>query len=92
MDIHEAISSACRKEDPVHMNEFPMTGRYWSITKFEDIMYVDKNHELFSSASGIALGPRIGLAPDPEELNFQLSRWIQARSSAGNRQWRCCTT
>ncbi len=70
MDIHEAHFKRLRKEDPVHMNEFPMAGRYWSITKFEDIMYVDKNHELFSSASGIALGPRIDLAPDPEELNF----------------------
>tara|TARA_B110000977_G_scaffold73388_1_gene99332 strand:- start:1132 stop:2442 length:1311 start_codon:yes stop_codon:yes gene_type:complete len=70
MDIHEAHFKRLREEDPVHMNELPMTGRYWSITKFEDIMYVDKNHELFSSASGIALGPRIDLAPGPEELNF----------------------
>ncbi|MBT5198431.1 MAG: hypothetical protein HOM06_12830, partial [Gammaproteobacteria bacterium] len=45
MDIHEAHFKRLREEDPVHMNELPMTGRYWSITKFEDIMYVDKNHE-----------------------------------------------
>ena len=70
MDIHEAHFKRLREEDPVHMNELPSTGRYWSITKFEDIMYVDKNHELFSSASGIALGPRIDLDPRPEELNL----------------------
>ena len=69
MDIHEAHFKRLREEDPVHMNELPTTGRYWSITKFEDIMYVDKNHDLFSSASGIALGPRIDLAPSPVDLN-----------------------
>lgn len=70
MDIHEAHFKRLREEDPVHMNELPMTGRYWSITKFEDIMYVDKNHELFSSASGIALGPRIDLERGPEDFNL----------------------
>ena len=69
MDIHEAHFKRLREEDPVHMNELPTTGRYWSITKFEDIMYVDKNHDLFSSASGIALGPRIDLASSPVNLN-----------------------
>lgn len=70
MDIHEAHFKRLREEDPVHMNELPKTGRYWSITKFEDIMYVDKNHELFSSASGIALGPRIDLERGPEDFNL----------------------
>jgi cytochrome P450 len=70
MDIHEAHFKRLREEDPVHMNELPATGRYWSITKFEDIMYVDKNHELFSSASGIVLGPKIGLESNPEDLIF----------------------
>ncbi len=60
-----------REEDPVHLNELYNTGRYWSITKFEDIMYVDKHHELFSSASGIALGPRVDSEPSPGELNFE---------------------
>lgn len=70
MDIHEAHFKRLREEDPVHMNELPKTGRYWSITKFEDIMYVDKNHELFSSASGIALGPRIDSERSSEDLNL----------------------
>ncbi len=69
-EIHLAHFKRLREEDPVHFNELPGIGRYWSLTKFEDIMFVDKNHELFSSASGIALGPRVGTEPDPGALNF----------------------
>ncbi|MDZ7685764.1 MAG: hypothetical protein U5O39_12780 [Gammaproteobacteria bacterium] len=60
-----------RAEDPVHLNELYNTGRYWSITKFDDIMWVDRNHDLFSSAHGIALGPKLGYQPRPDELNTQ---------------------
>jgi len=59
-----------RAEDPVHLNELPGIGRYWSITKFEDILYVDKNHELFSSAHGIVIGPKIGEDANSEALQF----------------------
>ena len=45
-----------RAEDPVHFLEDSDYGPYWSITKFEDIMFVDSNHELFSSEGGIAIG------------------------------------
>lgn len=69
-DIHWDHFKRLREEDPVHFNELPGIGRYWSLTKFEDIMYVDTNHELFSSASGIALGPKIGSDPDADELRF----------------------
>ena len=69
-DIHWDHFKRLREEDPVHLNEMPAIGRYWSITKFDDIMFVDKNHELFSSASGIVLGPKIGAEPDPDELAF----------------------
>jgi cytochrome P450 len=69
-DIHWEHFKRLREEDPVHLNETPGIGRYWSLTKFEDIMFVDKNHDLFSSASGIALGPQVGLEPHPEDLNF----------------------
>ncbi|MFT7220270.1 MAG: cytochrome P450 [Candidatus Azotimanducaceae bacterium] len=69
-DIHWAHFKRLREEDPVHLNELPMIGRYWSITKFEDIMFVDTNHELFSSAHGIVLGPSVDLEPNSEELNF----------------------
>ena len=46
-----------RAEDPVHFLEDSDYGPYWSITKFDDIMFVDKNHELFSSEGGITIGP-----------------------------------
>ena len=61
-----------REEDPVHFNEYPETGRYWSLTKFEDIMFVDKNHEMFSSAHGIGLGEPVDKEPNPEELNVSM--------------------
>ncbi len=44
-----------RKEDPVHYCPGSPFGPYWSITRFEDIMAVDTNHEAFSSASGITI-------------------------------------
>lgn len=58
-----------RKEDPVHLSESGPYGRYWSITKYEDIMAVDTNHQVFSSDirnGGIRLGgQRLEGDPDP---------------------------
>lgn len=56
-DAHWAYFERLRNEDPVHLNEDEDFGRYWSVTKFKDIMYVDANHEIFSSDGGITLGP-----------------------------------
>jgi cytochrome P450 len=42
-----------RHEDPVHYCPASPTGPYWSITKFKDILYVDSNHRLFSSAGSV---------------------------------------
>jgi len=47
-----------RKEDPVHYTPRSFFGPYWSITRFDDIVYVDKHHELFSSGPGITLADR----------------------------------
>ncbi len=69
-DIHWAHFKRLREEDPVHFNEIPGIGRYWSLTKFEDIMFVDTNHELFSSAHGISLGPQIDGPKRVDELQF----------------------
>ena len=38
-----------RKEDPVHYTAESEWGPYWSVTKFEDIVAVDTNHQAFSS-------------------------------------------
>ncbi|MFO1326582.1 MAG: cytochrome P450 [Rubrivivax sp.] len=38
-----------RREDPVHHAVSPWAGPYWSVTRFQDIMFVDTNPGLFSS-------------------------------------------
>jgi len=51
-----------RKEDPVHYcAENEEFGPFWSVTKFDDIVYVEKNPELFSSEPTIVIAD-----PDPE--------------------------
>ncbi len=71
-DLHWAHFERLRAEDPVHLNELPAIGRYWSITKFEDIMFVDKNHDMFSSAHGISIGPRVDAEPNPADLSLSM--------------------
>ena len=45
-----------RAEDPIHFNEIETAGRYWSVTKADDIKAVEADWETFSSANGITLG------------------------------------
>jgi cytochrome P450 len=48
-----------RKEDPVHYTADSEFGPYWSITKFNDIVAADTNHQALSSAftyGGITIG------------------------------------
>ena len=45
-----------RAEDPVHFNYSDIAGRFWSLTKYEDIKKVDSDWQNFSSANGITLG------------------------------------
>ncbi|MDE2361688.1 MAG: cytochrome P450 [Hyphomicrobiales bacterium] len=48
-----------RREDPVHFAENERFGKFWSVTKFRDIMSVDTNHQVFSSeAGGISIAER----------------------------------
>ncbi len=49
-----------RCEDPVHFNEFEPAGRYWSVTKYDDIKTVSSDWQTFSSAHGMTLGFRVG--------------------------------
>ena len=51
-----------RAEDPVHFNELETAGRYWSVTKYDDVRAVDGDWQNYSSARGITLGPK----RDPE--------------------------
>ncbi len=54
-DAHWAMFERLRKEDPVHYTAEHEFGPYWSITKYNDIMAVDTNHEVFSSEGGITI-------------------------------------
>ena len=38
-----------RRDDPVHQSTSPLFGKYWSVTKYKDIMQVDTSHGIFSS-------------------------------------------
>ena len=49
-----------RREDPVHLSEIETAGRYWSVTKYDDIKTVSSDWETYSSANGITLGFRVG--------------------------------
>jgi cytochrome P450 len=57
-----------RKEDPVHLCRESEFGPYWSVTKYNDIMAVDTNHEVFSSEPGITV-------VDPKD-DFRLPMFI----------------
>jgi cytochrome P450 len=59
-----------RKEDPVHYCKKSAFGPYWSITKFNDIMEVEKNHEVFSSEVG-------GITITERQNDFKTSSFIQ---------------
>jgi cytochrome P450 len=44
-----------RRVDPVHFTADSEFGPYWSVTRWDDIMAVDTNHQDFSSAEGIGI-------------------------------------
>ena len=67
-----------REESPVQLCEESQFGPYWSITRYDDIKYVDSNHEIFSSDSrmgGIRLGGQIALDEEPDPT-FHLPMFI----------------
>ena len=66
-DTHWGYFERLRREDPVHYCEDSMFGPYWSLTKFEHIMEVERNWQDFSSDAGIVLADR---PSDFETVNF----------------------
>ncbi|MBV9693089.1 MAG: cytochrome P450, partial [Alphaproteobacteria bacterium] len=54
-DTHWPYFERLRKEDPVHYCAKSEFGPYWSITKYNDIMAVDTNHQVFSSHREITI-------------------------------------
>jgi cytochrome P450 len=68
-DTHWPYFDRLRQEDPVHYCKDSMFGPYWSVTKYNDIMAVDTNHGVFSSAA--ALGG-ITIRDAPRELRREM--------------------
>lgn len=77
-NLHHEYFKRLRKEDPVHWSPTGPTGGYWSITKFHDIVEVDKNYKVFSSQDYIVIGdlppefnPPMFIAKDPPIHDIQ---------------------
>lgn len=57
-DTHWGYFERLRAEDPVHYCQDSLFGPYWSITRFQDIMEIEKDHQTFSSDQSITLADR----------------------------------
>ena len=57
-----------RKEDPVHYARDERYGPYWSVTRYDDIVAVDTDHQTFSAEPSIMIG-------DPD-ANFTLRMFV----------------
>ena len=49
------VFARLRREDPIHRSHSPIPGigTYWSVTRYQDIVQVESNHGVYSSAEGI---------------------------------------
>jgi cytochrome P450 len=50
-DVWQPYFARLRREDPVHYCPQSSYGPYWAVTKYKDIMQVEVNHQVYSSAS-----------------------------------------
>ncbi|MBY0279032.1 cytochrome P450 [Candidatus Binatia bacterium] len=55
-DTHWGYFERLRREDPVHYCPASDFGPFWSVTRYEDVLTVEKQPEIFSSAHSIVLG------------------------------------
>ncbi|MDO9461317.1 MAG: cytochrome P450 [Alphaproteobacteria bacterium] len=67
-DVHWPYFERLRAEAPVHYCADSEFGPYWSVTRYNDIVTVDTNHEIYSSEPTITLR-------DPDE-DFRLPMFI----------------
>ena len=67
-DTFSPYFTRLRNDDPVHFTRESPFGPFWSITKFDDIMYVDTHHDIFSSEGGITI--------DEQDDDFVLPMFI----------------
>jgi cytochrome P450 len=59
-DTHWGYFARLRREDPVHYCAASDFGPYWSVTRYADVVHVEKDPETYSSARTIVVGD-----PDP---------------------------
>ena len=81
-DTFWPVFERLRREDPVHFTPDSEFGPYWSITKWEDIMAVDTNHEAFSSAEGIGL-PNLEAMAEQDRVLAEMNMPRRRRGAAG---------
>jgi cytochrome P450 len=67
---HEPYFKRLRAEDPVHYCAESPFGPYWSVTRYNDILEVDNNHRVFSSAGAVSLNQAVtqGVTEDATEV------------------------
>ena len=84
-----------RNEDPVHYQAESPFGPFWSVTRFDDIVAVDSNHQVFSSEPSIILGDLgdripaemfIAMDPPKQFQNFGPLLWYLGMVSADERK------
>ena len=62
-DLWAPYFERLRAESPVHFTEQSAFGPFWSITKFDDIVTVEKDDETYSSARAITIAGDLGKTP-----------------------------
>ncbi|MFZ5670519.1 MAG: cytochrome P450 [Pseudomonadota bacterium] len=92
-DTHWPYFERLRKEAPVHLQTEHEFGPYWSVTRYNDIMEVDTNHQVFSSEGGITIAePKddfrlpMFIAMDPPKHDVQ-RKTVSPVVSPGNLQY-----
>ncbi len=78
LDAWRPFFARLRAEDPVHYLADSPFGPFWSVTRFDDIVAVDRNHEVFSSQPTIVIGDLVDeipfemfIAMDPPKHDLQ---------------------
>ena len=88
-DVWQPYFARLRREDPVHYCRQSLYGPYWSVTKYKDIMQVEVNHQVYSSASELG---GIAVEDQPKDMDrpsfirmdppsMTSSAWSSVRSS-----------
>ena len=77
-DAWRPFFARLRAEEPVHYLADSPFGPFWSVTRFDDIVAVDRNHEAFSSEPTIVIGDLVDeipfemfIAMDPPKHDLQ---------------------